>query len=60
MFSLGDGCQSCRDCKQAIEHAKEEHYDVVIIDTAGRLHIDEELMQELKDIRGLKNRMKYF
>jgi signal recognition particle subunit SRP54 len=34
--------------------AKEEHHDVVIIDTAGRLHIDEDLMQELKDIRALK------
>ena len=37
-----------------LEHAKEEHHDVVIIDTAGRLHIDEVLMQELKDIRALK------
>ena len=36
---------------QAIAHAKDEDYDVVIIDTAGRLHIDEELMDELKNIQ---------
>lgn len=40
--------------RQAIEHAKAEHLDTVIIDTAGRLHVDEALMQELKDIRALK------
>lgn len=32
-------------------HAKEEHLDYVIIDTAGRLHIDESMMEELKNIR---------
>lgn len=37
--------------KQALEHAKLYARDVVIIDTAGRLHINEELMQELKDIK---------
>nr|WP_320146055.1 signal recognition particle protein [uncultured Anaeromusa sp.] len=37
--------------KQAMEHAKLYARDVVIIDTAGRLHINEELMQELKDIK---------
>ena len=31
--------------KAAVEHAKSNHYDFVIIDTAGRLHIDEELME---------------
>lgn len=36
--------------KDAIEKAKEEKNDYIIIDTAGRLHIDENLMQELKDI----------
>ena len=34
----------------AIEYAKENHYDYVLIDTAGRLHIDEELMLELQNI----------
>ena len=36
--------------KNSINYAKENHYDFVIIDTAGRLQIDESLMQELKDI----------
>jgi signal recognition particle subunit SRP54 len=37
--------------KKGLEKAKRERYDVVIIDTAGRLHIDEQLMQELLDIK---------
>ena len=36
--------------KEALEFAKNEKKDYILIDTAGRLHIDEELMQELKDI----------
>ncbi len=36
--------------KNAINYAKENNYDYVLIDTAGRLHIDEELMDELKNI----------
>lgn len=36
--------------KNAINYAKENGYDYVLIDTAGRLHIDEELMEELQDI----------
>ena len=36
--------------KNAIKYAKENNYDYVLIDTAGRLHIDEELMDELKNI----------
>lgn len=36
--------------KNAIKYAKENNYDYVLIDTAGRLHIDEELMEELKNI----------
>lgn len=54
VFSLGNEVSPVDIAKQAIEHAKEEHLDVVIIDTAGRLHIDEELMDELKNIRALK------
>jgi len=38
-------------CKQAIIEAKGADYDTVIIDTAGRLHIDDTLMEELKDIQ---------
>jgi len=36
--------------KNAIKYAKENKYDYILIDTAGRLHIDEELMQELNNI----------
>ena len=38
---------------EALKYAKDYGHDVLIIDTAGRLHIDEELMQELKDIKAL-------
>ena len=41
--------------KQAIAHAKEEHHDYVLIDTAGRLHVDENLMEELEQIKELSN-----
>ncbi|AGM24903.1 signal recognition particle protein [Spiroplasma chrysopicola] len=37
--------------QQAVEYAKEHKHDVVLLDTAGRLHIDENLMQELKEIK---------
>ena len=37
-------------CNNALKYAKEKGYDYVLIDTAGRLHIDEDLMQELKNI----------
>ena len=37
--------------KAAVEHAKKHGNDLVFLDTAGRLHIDEQLMQELKDIK---------
>ena len=36
--------------KNAIKYAKENHFDYVLIDTAGRLHIDEDLMNELAGI----------
>lgn len=40
-----------KTAKQAVEHAKKQGCDVVVLDTAGRLHINQELMQELKDIK---------
>lgn len=40
-----------RIVRQALQKAQSENYDPVIIDTAGRLHIDEELMSELKEIK---------
>ncbi|MFD1030999.1 signal recognition particle protein [Metaplanococcus flavidus] len=54
VFSKGTDMSPVEIARQAIEHAKAEHMDTVIIDTAGRLHVDEDLMQELKDIRALK------
>lgn len=51
VFSLGDKTSPVDIAKAAITHAKENNYDVIIIDTAGRLHIDEDLMTELKDIK---------
>jgi signal recognition particle subunit SRP54 len=40
-------------CKQAIQRASAEGFDIVLIDTAGRLHIDQDLMQELRDLKAL-------
>lgn len=51
VFSLGTDHSPVEIAKKAIEHAKENNHDVVIIDTAGRLHIDEVLMDELKAIK---------
>jgi signal recognition particle subunit SRP54 len=51
VFSLGDQVSPVEIAKQAIEHAKANHHDYVLIDTAGRLHIDEALMDELRQIR---------
>jgi len=51
VFSMGDQVNPVEIATKAIEKAKEEHLDYVIIDTAGRLHIDENLMQELKDVK---------
>ncbi|MED0660624.1 signal recognition particle protein [Bacillus smithii] len=53
VFSLGDQISPVEIAQKAIEKAKEEHYDYVLIDTAGRLHIDENLMEELKQIQSL-------
>lgn len=44
VFSLGDQVSPVEIAKQAIAKAKEEHHDYVLIDTAGRLHVDEALM----------------
>ncbi len=40
-----------KTAQQAVEHARKQGYDTVIIDTAGRLHINQELMDELKNIK---------
>lgn len=51
VFSLGVETKALETAKRAMEYALEHGYDTVIFDTAGRLHIDEELMQELRDIK---------
>lgn len=51
VFTLGDQVSPAEITERALQHAQEEHLDFVIIDTAGRLHIDEKLMQELVDVK---------
>ncbi len=51
VFEMGTGIDPVEIAKKAVAHAKSMQHDVVIIDTAGRLHVDEELMDELKRIR---------
>ena len=51
VFEKGQG-DPVKIAKEAVEHARYYGRDPVIIDTAGRLHIDERLMQELRDVRG--------
>lgn len=51
VFSMGDKLNPVDIAKASIEHAKSKQYDTVLIDTAGRLHINEELMEELKNIK---------
>ncbi|KKK35284.1 signal recognition particle [Salinicoccus sediminis] len=51
VFALGDKVKPQQIVTEALDHARAEHLDTVIIDTAGRLHIDEGLMNELKDIK---------
>ena len=51
VFSMGDKNNPVDIAKGAVEHAKKNGYNVVIIDTAGRLHIDEDMMAELAAIK---------
>ena len=55
VFSMGDKVNPVDIAKAGIAHAKDNGNNIVIIDTAGRLHVDEELMQELKDIKASVN-----
>ena len=55
VFSMGDQVKPEEIVEHALKHAKEEHLDTVIIDTAGRLHVDEALMNELKNVKELSN-----
>ena len=51
VFSLGADVDPVEIARRGVEHAKENNLDVVIVDTAGRLHVDEVLMDELKNIK---------
>lgn len=51
VFAMGDKNSPVDIAKAAIEHAKSNGMNIVILDTAGRLHIDEAMMQELEDIK---------
>ncbi|PAD40037.1 signal recognition particle protein [Terribacillus sp. 7520-G] len=51
VFSMGTDANPVDIANEAIKKAKEEHHDYVIIDTAGRLHVDEKLMDELTQIK---------
>ncbi len=51
VFSMGTGHDPVDIAKAGVEHAKANHNNLVFLDTAGRLHIDEALMEELKRIK---------
>lgn len=51
VFSLGDNISPVDIAEAAVNHALDNGYDLIILDTAGRLHIDEELMDELVNIK---------
>ena len=51
VFAMGDKQNPVNIAKAAIEHAKNQNFNVVILDTAGRLHVDEDMMQELIQIK---------
>lgn len=52
-FEMGDKVSAVDIAKNGIEYARKNGNDYVIIDTAGRLHIDESLMDELVNIKKL-------
>jgi signal recognition particle subunit SRP54 len=51
VFSMGDKHKPLNIAKAAIEHASKNGFNVVILDTAGRLHVDESMMEELQEIK---------
>lgn len=51
VFSMGDKHKPLNIAKAAVEHASKNEYNVVILDTAGRLHVDEGMMEELEEIK---------
>lgn len=55
VFEMGTDVSPVEIVRQGLAQAAEQHNDYVLIDTAGRLHVDEHLMQELADIKALAN-----
>ncbi len=55
VFTMGDGVSPVEIAKEGVKFAEKKGYDMVFIDTAGRLHIDEELMNELRSIKAEVN-----
>ena len=55
VFSMGDKAKPADIAKAAMEHAAKNHNNLVILDTAGRLHIDEDMMAELQEIKEAVN-----
>lgn len=55
VFSMGDKISPVDIAKAAVEHASKNSFNVVILDTAGRLHIDEGMMEELEQIKETVN-----
>lgn len=51
VFAMGDKNSPVNIAKAAVEHARKNEFNVLIIDTAGRLHVDEEMMAELAEIK---------
>ena len=51
VFSMGEKNNPVDIAKASVEHAKQNGFNVVILDTAGRLHVDEDMMEELKSIK---------
>jgi len=55
VFSIDESKDAVAIAEKAVEYAKENGLDTIIIDTAGRLHVDEDLMDEVKRIKGTVN-----
>ena len=51
VFTMGDKNKPVNIAKAAVEHARKNEFNVLIIDTAGRLHVDEDMMAELEEIK---------
>ena len=51
VFSMGDKVKPLNIAKAAMEHALKNEYNILILDTAGRLHIDEDMMAELQEMK---------